>query len=91
VFAVHLTSIRPNNRGVERDTFDRNEGTTKMRDGTDATVEPFEGNERTTDYTKPAIKDYGSLQDLTAAGGAGLHDVPAGAPVTGPHGPGSTP
>ena len=49
--------------------------------------------EGTTDYVEPVIKDYGTFQELTAAGGSGFHDVPAGAPVTGPHGPysGSTP
>ena len=74
----------------KRDTFDSNEGTWQMFDGTEAT-KPCDGNEEASVYTDPVIEDYGSLQDLTAAGGSSFHDVPAGAPVTGPHGPGSTP
>jgi hypothetical protein len=73
-----------------RDRFDSNRGTRQMFDGTEAT-RPRDGNETTSVYTKPLIEDYGSLQDLTAAGGSSFHDVPAGAPVVGPHGPGSTP
>jgi hypothetical protein len=76
---------------VELEAFPGTRGTMKLFDGTEATREPSDGNEGTTVYTEPAISDYGSLQELTAAGGAGFHDVPAGAPVTGPHGPGSTP
>jgi hypothetical protein len=56
-------------------------------------VEKFDQNEQTEAYVEPVIEDYGSLQELTAAGGSSFHDVPAGAPVTGPHGhfAGSTP
>ena len=55
-------------------------------------MEKFDKNEGSNVYVEPVIKDYGTLQELTAAGGAGFHDVPAGAPVTGPHGlGGSTP
>lgn len=35
----------------------------------------------TKEYTKPVISDYGSLQDLTAAGGGKFNDIPIGAPV----------
>jgi len=34
-----------------------------------------------TEYAKPEIADYGSLQELTAAGGAAFQDVPIGTPI----------
>lgn len=56
-------------------------------------MEKLDKSEGATGYVEPVIKDYGTFQELTKAGGVGLHDVPAGVPVTGPHGPpsGSTP
>ena len=36
----------------------------------------------TVEYTKPEIKDYGDLKELTAASSGGNHtDVPLGTPV----------
>lgn len=32
-------------------------------------------------YVAPVIADYGSLQDLTASGGANFADAPIGTPV----------
>jgi hypothetical protein len=32
-------------------------------------------------YAKPAIKDYGTVQELTAAGGSKFQDVPIGTPI----------
>lgn len=36
------------------------------------------------DYATPQIKDYGSVQDLTATRGTEATDVPEGTPSTGP-------
>jgi hypothetical protein len=44
-------------------------------------MERFETNESTSVYAEPVIEDYGTLQELTAAGGASFTDVPAGTPV----------
>jgi hypothetical protein len=56
-------------------------------------MKKLDKSEGTTGYVEPVIKDYGTFQELTRAGGGGFHDVPAGAPVTAPRGPhsGSTP
>jgi len=32
-------------------------------------------------YVEPVIEDYGTLQELTASGGASFTDVPSGTPV----------
>jgi hypothetical protein len=40
--------------------------------------------EQALEYTKPQIADYGSIQEITATGGADVTDVPIGTPNTGP-------
>jgi hypothetical protein len=37
-------------------------------------------NAKHAEYTEPTIVDYGTLQDLTAAGGTSFSDVPQGDP-----------
>lgn len=34
-----------------------------------------------TEYIEPAVVDYGTLQDLTAAGGSKFEDSPIGTPI----------
>jgi len=46
-------------------------------------MDKFEKNEGTDVYTEPVIEDYGTLQELTASGGASFTDVPWGTPVNG--------
>jgi len=36
---------------------------------------------REAEYDKPQITDYGSLQELTAAGGGAFVDTPLGTPI----------
>jgi hypothetical protein len=36
------------------------------------------------EYTKPAVTDHGTLQELTAQGGVNFTDVAIGTPNTGP-------
>jgi hypothetical protein len=46
-------------------------------------MEKFDKNEGTKVYAAPVIEDYGTLQELTASGGASFVDVPQGTPVNG--------
>lgn len=44
-------------------------------------MEKFDKNQGNGVYVEPAIEDYGTLQELTASGGASFVDVPSGTPV----------
>jgi hypothetical protein len=44
-------------------------------------MERFETHEGTNVYVEPVIEDYGTLQELTAAGGVSFTDVPQGTPI----------
>ena len=44
-------------------------------------MEKFDKNEETNVYAEPVIEDYGTLQELTASGGASFTDVPAATAV----------
>ena len=44
-------------------------------------MEKFDINEEISVYAEPLIEDYGTLQELTASGGASFTDVPWGTPV----------
>jgi hypothetical protein len=44
-------------------------------------MEKFTEDEQPVQYAKPAIKDYGTLQELTAAGGTKFVDTPVGTPI----------
>ena len=46
-------------------------------------MEKFDNNEEASVYAAPVIEDYGTLQELTASGGASFTDVPWGTPVNG--------
>ncbi|MGB0094480.1 MAG: hypothetical protein WBP81_18360 [Solirubrobacteraceae bacterium] len=56
-------------------------------------MEKFDKTEGTNVYAEPVIEDFGTLQELTASGGASFTDVPSGTPVNGNVGnvAGSTP
>jgi hypothetical protein len=56
-------------------------------------MEKFNVDDRTNVYAAPVIEDYGTLNELTASGGASFTDVPSGTPVNGSIGnvAGSTP
>jgi hypothetical protein len=44
-------------------------------------MEKFNNNESIDVYVEPVIEDYGTLQELTASGGAHFTDVPWGTPI----------
>jgi hypothetical protein len=44
----------------------------------------------TSSYEEPVIKDYGSIEEMTAGAGTSFHDVPVGAASVGAY-HGSTP
>ena len=44
-------------------------------------MENFDKTQTLKVYVEPVIEDYGTLQELTASGGASFTDVPAGTPV----------
>jgi hypothetical protein len=46
-------------------------------------MEQFDNSEDRGVYVEPVIEDYGTLQELTASGGASFTDVPMGTPVNG--------
>jgi len=52
-------------------------------------MEKFDKNEGSGAYVEPTIEDYGTLQELTASGGASFTDVPSGTPVNSSIGIGS--
>jgi hypothetical protein len=56
-------------------------------------MDKFDSNEGSATYSEPVIQDYGTLQDLTAAGGSTFVDMPIGTVVANaPNGvAGSTP
>jgi hypothetical protein len=45
-------------------------------------MEKFDLNEESGAYVAPVIEDYGTLQELTASGGASFVDVPLGTAVS---------
>lgn len=56
-------------------------------------MDKFDTNQGSDVYAEPVIEDYGTLQELTASGGASFVDVPIGTAVANaPNGvTGSTP
>jgi hypothetical protein len=44
-------------------------------------MDSFDTTQSTDAYAEPVIEDYGTLQELTASGGASFTDVPSGTPV----------
>jgi hypothetical protein len=44
-------------------------------------MDKFTKHEQPVQYAKPAIKDYGTLQELTASGGKAFQDSPIGTPI----------
>lgn len=44
-------------------------------------MEKFDAKEESGGYAAPVIEDYGTLQELTASGGASFVDVPIGTAV----------
>jgi hypothetical protein len=38
-------------------------------------------SDKTSEYTTPEVKDYGTLEQLTAAGGNSFQDSPVGTPI----------
>jgi len=44
-------------------------------------MEKFDTNQGNCVYAPPVIEDYGTLQELTASGGASFVDMPIGTPV----------
>jgi hypothetical protein len=46
-------------------------------------INAHEQHEERPEYTEPTVVDYGTLNDLTAAGGSKFEDSPVGTPIGG--------